>query len=315
MRLPLLLLLVISFSFAQNITYFLNISGQLICPGDILVMTAEASNGQPAPGVELRLVLHYPYQGLRALQTTDSSGQASTKLTKPGEYRIYINTDEYNHPQYVSFNQSELCPPLPPESFNLTVIPDCNSSLLIISAYQDSTPLEDVFIRTLNWSSFSSPSGSVAFPLEEGYVFIQANKSGYVSQEFWTNVSCRPPEPPKPPPECLEDSSCADNQYCMNETCMNLTGECGYTLNHSWVDYECCEDVECGYKMICDNNSCILEPPPPPNASEENATSDDIGTQEAPAIMDSDLIIYLIAGSLIVILAAGAYLGLRKGET
>ena len=265
MRLIFLLILLVSFSFAQNVTYFVNISAWVQCPGDHLFMEAIASNGQSVPGVELRLVLHSPYQGLRAVQTTDSDGQASAVLTKTGEYRVYINTEDYNHPQFVTFYYPELCPAPPPRSLNVTATPDCNNSLLIITADDNGTPLEDVFIRTLNWSSFSGPSGSVAFPLEEGYAYIQANKSGYYEVAFWENVSCEPPEPPKPPPECLENSSCASDQYCLNESCMNLTGDCGYAENHSWVNYGCCEDNDCGYKMICQNNSCIIEPAPEPN--------------------------------------------------
>ena len=266
MRLVLILLLMLSFSFAQNVTYFLNISAYVSCPDDRLFLEAIASNGQSVPGVELRLVLHSPYQGLRAVQTTNSSGQASAVLTKPGEYRVYINTEDYNHLQFVTFNYPELCPAPPPKTFNITAAPDCNNSLLIITANDSGAPLEDVFIRTLNWSSFSGPSGSVAFPLEEGYVYIQANKSGYFEQAFWTNISCKPPVP-ESPPECLGNSSCAEDQYCLNETCLNLTGECGYPENHSWMQYECCEDDECGYKMLCQNNSCILEPAPEPNVS------------------------------------------------
>jgi hypothetical protein len=285
MRIILFLILLLSFSFAQNVTYFVNVSTQTFCPEDRLVMEAIASNGQSIPGIELRLVLHFPYQGLRAVQTTNSSGQASAVLTKPGEYRIYINTEDYNHPQFITFNYSELCPPLPPKSFNLTAVPDCNNSLLIIAANESGKLLEDVFIRTLNWSSFSGPSGSVAFPLIEGYEYIQANKTGYHSHAFWKNISCKPPEPPKPPPECLENLSCASNQYCSNETCMNLTGDCGYPENHSWIDYECCEDNDCGYGMICQNNICIIKPAPEPNITEnlsQNESTEPIKDEPDP---------------------------------
>ncbi len=302
MRIILFLILLLSFSFAQNVTYFLNISEGVLCPGDRLIMEAIASNGQSIPGIELRLVLHSPYQGLRAVQTTDSKGQASAVLTKPGEYRIYINTEDYNHPQFVTFNYPELCPPPPAKSFNLSVVPDCNNSLLIITANDSGIPLEDVFIRTLNWSSFSGPTGSVAFPLLEGYRYIQADKNGYTGHAFWKNISCKPPEPPKPPPECLANSSCASNQYCSNETCTNLTGDCGYSENHSWVDYECCEDNDCGYRMICTNKSCIIKPAPEPNITEnisgnestELPAQDEVGEIPAWAIVVAVLMLFAI---------------------
>jgi hypothetical protein len=281
MRIVLVLLLIISLSFAQNITYFLNLSAEIICPDNILVMTAHSSGGNTVPGIELRLVLHSPYQGLRAVQTTNSSGQASAELTKPGLYRVYMKSENYNHPDFVSFNYSEMCPPLPPKNFSINVTPDCNNSLLIITAEHEGMPLEDVFIRTLNWSSFSSPAGMVAFPFEEGYVYIQANKTGYFKHAFWTNVSCKPPEP-EPEPECLENSSCLFNQFCSNQTCVNITGTCGHAENHSWISYECCEDNDCGYKMICTNNSCILEPPPEINVTENVSLEDEPVKQEQP---------------------------------
>lgn len=302
MRIILFLILLLSFSFAQNVTYFLNISEEVLCPGDRLIMEAIASNGQSIPGIELRLVLHSPYQGLRAVQTTDSKGQASAVLTKPGEYRVYINTEDYNHPQFVTFNYPELCPPPPAKSFNLSVVPDCNNSLLIITASDSGIPLEDVFIRTLNWSSFSGPTGSVAFPLLEGYRYIQADKNGYTGHAFWKNVSCKPPEPPKPPPECLENSSCKTNQYCSNETCMNLTEDCGYPENHSWVDYECCEDVDCGYKMICVNNSCIIETAPKPNISENLSQNDSIQSNSEEEPEDIPIWVFIVLFPIIAVL-------------
>ncbi len=298
MRLLLLLILLASISFAQvepEITRFLHIEKDVSCPDNMLTMQAVASDGKPAPGVELRLVLHYPYQGLRAVQTTDSKGIAKAKLTKPGNYRIYIRTDDYNHDDFEEFDYPEMCPPPPPKGFNVTVGKDCNNSQLIVTATEEGDPLEDVFISTEKWSSTSNPQGIVVFPLEEGLIYITANRSGYSSIQFWADINCTPPPPP-PPPECLQDQNCSFDQFCENETCINITGECGYPENHSWVSYECCEDEDCGFRMICRNNTCEVRPPPPENITQENETE----IVEKPGMPDDNTLI--VTGALIILL-------------
>ena len=117
MRIFVLLLLLWSFSMAAeaDIVYYLGLEMETSCPGDILSVDAIASNGEPAPDVELRLVLHEPFQGLRALKHTDSDGHTFFELTRNGTYRIYINTDAYNHETYEIFQYPESCPPPPPE--------------------------------------------------------------------------------------------------------------------------------------------------------------------------------------------------------
>ena len=257
-----LFLLVLSLCFAQEelqVKYFLSISGEIECPGDTLYVKTMGSDGFPAENVELRFVLYSPYQGLRSIKTTDQNGLAKTTITKPGVYRIYINTDEYNHDKFVSFNYSELCPPPPPEEFNLSVQPDCENNQTIINLTKDGDPLQDVFVRTDVWSSTTNTNGIAVFPLQEGILTVYAELIGYTSQNLTMLVDCTPP----PPPECLEDDDCSFDEVCEMESCINISGECGYAEDHSWVSYECCEDDDCGFRMICANSSCIIRPEPP----------------------------------------------------
>lgn len=218
-------------------------------------------------------MLYAPFQGLRALKHTDEQGMTFVELTKPGEYRIYMQAEDYNHPQYVEFRYPEMCPPPPPKSFNVSIEPDCNNSQLMVTVTENGEPLEGVFIRTEEWSSLTQSAGRVPFPLEEGLVFISANKSGYSYQEMFVDIDCTPPE-------CLEDEDCAFDQYCADENCTNVTGTCGYAANHSWISYECCSDSDCESGFECLNNSCVLKPPPPPPVNVTNVTEENISTNE-----------------------------------
>ncbi|MFN7991092.1 MAG: hypothetical protein U0R44_02940 [Candidatus Micrarchaeia archaeon] len=243
-----------------NITRFLDVSLNTSCPGNLLTAVATSSDGLPAAGIELRLVLYEPYQGLRALQHTDQGGMARFELTKAGKYRLYIYTKNYNHDQYAEFAYPALCPPPPPRQMNITALPDCGKGILLVRAADaNGTPLEGAFISVQDgrsWSSLSGKSGEVSFPLDEGDIFINASRGNYSTVGFYSTVDCTPPE-------CLEDGQCASNQYCSEEKCVEAVGTCGYPANHSWVHYTCCSDTDCGNASMCINNTCILRPPPP----------------------------------------------------
>jgi hypothetical protein len=275
MRLALFLLFLAALSFSINVTVtrYMNVSTSTSCPGDWLFMNATDSEGNPAPDVELRLVLYEPYQGLRALEHTDQNGLASVQLTNTGHFRLYIYTNDYDHDQYVEFDYPARCPPPPPKTMNITVTPDCADNLLVISAASGGAPLSGVVITTPDWSSMSGDSGNVSFPLEEGDIFINASKTGYSNPQFYYTVSCAPP------PECTDDAACGTNQSCVGGRCENLSGTCGYPENHTWVHYTCCSDSDCGSTSMCLNNTCVLRPALPatnqtilPNPSTTNQT-------------------------------------------
>ncbi len=254
-----------------NITRFLSLNLTTSCPGNILHINATASDGLPAPDVELRLVLYLPYQGLRALQHTDKDGMASVELTKNGSYRVYMNTDAYDHERYMEFEYPRMCPPPPPKQMNISIEPDCEGMRLSITTKANETgaPLEGVFVLAGDWSSFSGKSGTVSVPFEKGYVFIRVERANYTGQEFYFDASCLPP------PECVIDSDCDGFEFCGGGNCVNVTGECGYPQNHTWMAYGCCADADCDNESTCANNSCVLKPKPPepPVQNLTNATN------------------------------------------
>ncbi|NYZ74175.1 hypothetical protein H0O00_03460 [Candidatus Micrarchaeota archaeon] len=192
----LLLLIPLSMAAEANITYHLNLEMESSCPDDILNVDAIASNGEPASDVELRLVLYYPYQGLRALKHTDTSGHTFFELTRNGTYRIYINTEAYDHEQYEVFDYPESCPPPPPKQMNATVAVDCGNlaaggnAMLTMNVTEGGIPLKDVFARSLHWSSMSSSTGAIALPLEQDDYFVIFEKEGYTSQTVFLEEPC-----------------------------------------------------------------------------------------------------------------------------
>ncbi len=244
-----------------NITRYLSLSLTSSCPGNMLLMNTTASDGLPAPDVELRLVLYLPYQGLRAIQHTDKDGLASVELTKNGSYRVYMNTGLYEHEKYVEFDYPRMCPPPPPKQMDVSVEPDCDAMRLSITARANATgsPLEGVFILAGNWSSFTGKSGLVSIPFEKDFIFIRAERANYTGREFYFDARCLPP------PECVSSSDCDGFEFCgPSGDCENVTGVCGYPENHTWVAYGCCEDADCGNEnMFCANNTCEIKPLPP----------------------------------------------------
>jgi hypothetical protein len=293
------MLLVASLAFAQEepeITRYLNLTAEDSCPGNLLDVKAIASDGSPAFDVELRLVLVVPYQGLRALQHTDVNGSAKFELTKSGSYRIYINTDDYNHPKYVEFEYPSLCPPPPPKPLDISVEADCAAGTMIISAESEGSPADGVFVRTQSWSSVTGKDGAVLLPLEKGDVLISANKSNHSFVQFYYTISCEPP----PIPECETHDDCEGNEYCGDGECILVTGECGFAENHSWYQYPCCNDSDCDAGLACVSNFCEQKQlPPTPNISidDSNITENETGKPalEAPVCPASLLVIVSMA--------------------
>lgn len=183
-----LLFLIFPLSFA--ITYWVDLSTEASCPGDILTVDATASNGVPASDVELRLVLYEPFQGLRALKHTDAHGQTFFELTKNGTYRIYINTDVYHHDKYITFEYPEMCPAPPSQQMLVGVEMFCDSSLMKINITDGTSPLANVFVQSKYWSTMSGSTGTVFLPLEEDDYFLFFERRGYNSGTFLFENPC-----------------------------------------------------------------------------------------------------------------------------
>lgn len=92
-----------------------------------------------------------------------------------------------------------------------------------------------------------------------------------------------PVEPEEPPPvepevecpvdECTADEDCDGDEQCLVgeeaplpeceplHACETLEGECGYAENHTWIEYECCEDADCEQGYACIEDLCTeIEP-------------------------------------------------------
>lgn len=179
MRLIALLLIISSLSMAANTTYRLDLTMETSCPGDVMTVDAIASNGQPAVDVELRLVLYEPYQGLRALKHTSSSGQTFFELTRNGSYRVYVNTEEYNHEKYYPYEYPELCPPPPPKHMVVAGEINCDSRIMKINVSDNDGPVENVFVNSLYWSSMTGKAGTISLPFEEDDYFLSFSRTGY----------------------------------------------------------------------------------------------------------------------------------------
>lgn len=288
------LILVASVSMAAleaEVMHYLNVTTSVTCPGDKLHVLAMGSDGIPGADIALRLSLIEPYAGLRAIMHTDANGTASVQLTRTGLYRLRIYTDYYNHDEYVEFNYSEMCPPPPPKPMELEVLPNCTAGALILSITSNGTPLQDVLVRTGNWSSLTGLGGIVSFPLEEGLVYLNAEKTGYAKVESYQNISCAPP----PQPGCIIDEECAQHEHCSSGSCINVTGTCGYAANHGWIPYECCSDSDCGNGSVCTNQSCISLPPPPANLTNETNGSVSVPESVNQSGTSGDLTIYIAA--------------------
>lgn len=188
--LPLLLLAMLSVSAAAM--PFLNLTVSSSCPGDVIHVNASSSDGIPPSNLSLRFILYDPFYGLRGIAQTDVNGSASIQLTKPGLYRIYPDTVLYNHPDYVEFDYQRMCPPIPPRSMTLSVWQDCAAGIALVNVTDGNLTLSDVFVQSDQWSTMSGPSGSVFLPLPQGedYIFIDAQKTGYMNQSGWFNASC-----------------------------------------------------------------------------------------------------------------------------
>lgn len=56
--------------------------------------------------------------------------------------------------------------------------------------------------------------------------------------------------------ECLSDRDCADAEYCDSGACELVVGECGYTANHTWIPYACCNTTSCSADEMCLSHVC-----------------------------------------------------------
>ena len=62
--------------------------------------------------------------------------------------------------------------------------------------------------------------------------------------------------------QCTSDLQCGETQRCMAGSCSNLTGQCGYASNHTWVAYACDSGQGCAHcpgNQSCAGKQCVPE--------------------------------------------------------
>ncbi|MFH1521276.1 MAG: hypothetical protein ABID61_06530, partial [Candidatus Micrarchaeota archaeon] len=86
------------------------------------------------------------------------------------------------------------------------------------------------------------------------------NTQPYTTQFIYPE--CTPPIPQIEPNKsityfCKSSNDCADSEYCEKGECKQVLGECGYSKDHQFYEYECCIQTGCGKGLVCSNHLCV----------------------------------------------------------
>ncbi|MFH1520107.1 MAG: hypothetical protein ABID61_00525, partial [Candidatus Micrarchaeota archaeon] len=101
-------------------------------------------------------------------------------------------------------------------------------------------------------------NGKLTFTRCGETVIITVSKSGYTyDYTSATLASCSLCS--QPSLECTSNSECNTDEFCSNNVCEQITGTCGYALDHTWVSYQCCSDSMCGTNEVCTGHTCVQE--------------------------------------------------------
>ena len=182
-------------------------------------------------------------------------------------------------------------------------------------------------------SGTTDSEGKVSFTISrsgEYVLFTRAISHYRPSKSDFTFILCPtelipepvPPvvEPVLPGPECTSNTNCGDSQYCSSDGhCLPLQGTCGYAANHSWVNYGCCTDSDCGADKTCIAHVCtekVQNKNETPPVQPQNQTIIQPPTPPLPPLQKFDWV--LASSSLIlgiVIGALGTYLIMARRRT
>jgi hypothetical protein len=148
------------------------------------------------------------------------------------------------------------------KSFTLSKDFDCTTGILRL----ETGGVSGVQVKLLETSptyqllsTKSTDSDGVEFTItESGTYKITAIKSGYNLEQFYDVELTMCNEPVIPTAECTVDSECSSTRACVDGTCAEIIGSCGFVDNHEWVAYECCLDSDCVDGQVCnvDSNTC-----------------------------------------------------------
>ena len=86
---------------------------------------------------------------------------------------------------------------------------------------------------------------------EEGLYKITASKTDFVTvHKSFEFELC--------PFICGSDDECADDEQCIDGTCIPVEcPECGEISEHQCTAYQCCADEDCAEGQVCEENQCI----------------------------------------------------------
>jgi hypothetical protein len=211
--------------------------------------------------------------------------------------------------EYKDFGAQEL------PVFNVTMEMDCVEQKFSADVSSDDAPVGGV-TTYLKYVQYDNPllstkitdnSGQVTHQVHGNISFMTGiwvfvmEKADFRKREAHFEISgclvnvSEPLQNVTPPaPECTNDNECKSSEICNLATgnCKQITGTCGYAANHTWINYECCEDADCGEGKECDefSNECKeikIEPNVSTNVSPNitNQTGNgepETGNSEAP---------------------------------
>lgn len=102
--------------------------------------------------------------------------------------------------------------------------------------------------KYFNWTDATTGTLSFTMDAADNYTVI-IDRPGYIPYQTSLLLEyC---------PECRSDYDCSGEQYCLDSSCANVTGTCGYAHNHRWVPFECCSNGACAEDAGCVGHMCI----------------------------------------------------------
>ena len=178
-----------------------------VCPGDIVDIYTYSSSGGIS-GVEVRAILSNPYQGLIALNDTDSSGHVQFNLPSSGTYDFYASASGYYQPDKIVI---DFTPCSEEEVQNVTSNVTQNVTAPV-------TPQPECTVDSDCQQDEYCSSGTCT---------QVTGSCGYAANYSWTNY------------ECCDDGDCQSLYACKDNACelksFNISGSGGLVGSNSTV--------------------------------------------------------------------------------
>ncbi len=216
----------------------LHVDWARLCPGDVILVNV-THRGEPVEGVEVRFVLHAPYQGLLGTESTDSEGIAEFTAPANGTYHF-----AFTRPHYYYLNPLEVpflaCPPEAPGCLSDSDCPaseaceggECAPVECACGQVRDHACMAFECCSDDGCGGSEYCSGNECVPVE--------GQCGYAANHTWQPYECcSDGDCPAgyactgnacaalPPSECLLDSDCDAGERCREGECVQASYEIG----------------------------------------------------------------------------------------